>query len=294
MDKVLTRKLFRDKYFQKHKPKTFNKGGLAGIQKFQTGGLSSKEKAILTLPFAQAFLLADQRPGETQRSSLARALGAGFAGVPASIEAIGKLRPKRNQLLTPAEVKAAGLTEGTVAQRDEKGKINVVQAPSAEEVKQTQAARRVQSIIGNIAQKYQQLGKPVGTVDFKRLGAFFGRAGGADYSKEYGKLKANIQQATSFISQAISGAAVSEQEAERIKKMIPQLSDSEVTFEAKLETLSGYFNQVEQIAKGNDTNILNAMNIMEQTGASDAFTDIDLAKQIVLERKGDTIDVSKN
>ena len=37
MDKVLTRKLFRDKYFQKHKPKTFNKGGLAGIQKFQTG-----------------------------------------------------------------------------------------------------------------------------------------------------------------------------------------------------------------------------------------------------------------
>ncbi len=52
MDKVLTRKLFRDKYFQKHKPKTFNKGGLAGIQKFQTGGLSSKEKAILTLPFA--------------------------------------------------------------------------------------------------------------------------------------------------------------------------------------------------------------------------------------------------
>ena len=289
MEKVLTRKLFKKKYYQKH---GFNKnnGGLIRIQKFQTGGLSSKEKAILTLPFAQAFLLADQRPGESQRSSL----GAGFAGVPASIEAIGKLRPKRNQLLTPAEVKAAGLTEGTVAQRDEKGKINVVQAPSAEEVKQTQAARRVQSIIGNIADKYVKLGKPVGTVDLKRIGAFFGRAGGAEYSKEYGKLKANIQQATSFISQAISGAAVSEQEAERIKKMIPQLGDSEVTFEAKLETLSGYFNQVEQIAKGNNTNILNAMNIMEQTGASDAFTDIDLAKQIVIERKGDTIDVSKN
>ena len=108
MEKVLTRKLFKKKYYQKHGSNK-NNGGLIRIQKFQTGGLSSKEKAILTLPFAQAFLLADQRPGESQRSSLARALGAGFAGVPASIEAIGKLRPKRNQLLTPAEVISAEL-----------------------------------------------------------------------------------------------------------------------------------------------------------------------------------------
>jgi hypothetical protein len=61
------------------------------------------------------------------------------------------------------------------------------------------------------------------------LAAVLGRAGGADYSKNYGKLKADIQQATSFISQAISGAAVSEQEAKRIEKMIPQLGDTEVT-----------------------------------------------------------------
>ena len=29
MDKVLTRKMFRDRYFEIHKPKQFNKGGIA-------------------------------------------------------------------------------------------------------------------------------------------------------------------------------------------------------------------------------------------------------------------------
>jgi len=199
------------------------------------------------------------------------------------------------RLLTPAEVKAAGLTEGTVAQVGPEG-IKVVQAPSAEEVKQTQAARRVQSIIGNIEKGYYGLGKPVGPLglDVNRIRAVLGRAGTSEYSKQYGKLKANIQQATSFISQAISGAAVSEQEAKRIQKMIPQLGDTEVTFEAKLETLGNYFKAAEQIAKGNNITLDQAMNSMEQTGASDQFLDVDLSKVVTLKKEGDVIDVTGN
>ena len=54
-----------------------------------------------------------------------------------------------------------------------------------------------------------------------------------NYSKDYAAFKSRIQQATSFLTQAISGAAVSEQEAERITKLIPQVGDTEATFEAK-------------------------------------------------------------
>jgi|DEB0MinimDraft_4_1074332.scaffolds.fasta_scaffold05932_4 hypothetical protein len=289
MDKVLTRKLFRQKYFQSHLP----------VKKYQEGGIASltpREKAIYAATFAAPLLQARQAKGQTRLSSLLEAFGKGVEQLPATIMAIEKSKPSQAmRLLTPAEVKAAGLTEGTVAQVGPEG-IKVVQAPSAEEVKQTQAARRVQSIIGNIEKGYYTLGKPVGPLglDVNRIRAVLGRAGTSEYSKQYGKLKASIQQATSFISQAISGAAVSEQEAKRIQKMIPQLGDTEVTFEAKLETLGNYFKAAEQIAQGNNITLDQAMNSMEQTGASDQFLDVDLSKVVTLKKEGDVIDVTGN
>ena len=289
MDKVLTRKLFRQKYFQSQLP----------VKKYQEGGIASltpREKAIYAATFAAPLLQARQAKGQSRLSSVLEAFGKGLEQLPATIMAVEKSKPSKGmRLLTPAEVKAAGLTEGTVAQVGPEG-IKVIQAPSAEEVKQTQAARRVQSIIGNIEKGYYTLGKPVGPLglDVNRIRAVLGRAGTSEYSKQYGKLKANIQQATSFISQAISGAAVSEQEAKRIQKMIPQLGDTEVTFEAKLETLNNYFNAAEQIAKGNNITLDQAMNSMEQTGASDQFLDVDLSKVVTLKKEGDVIDVTGN
>ena len=82
MDKVLIRKLFRTKYFKNYKPKTFNKGGLAGIQRFQKGGLSSTEKGVYAAALAGPLLGATQRPGESQFSSLARAFGVGVTAIP--------------------------------------------------------------------------------------------------------------------------------------------------------------------------------------------------------------------
>ena len=44
MDSVLTRKLFKDRYFQLHRPKRFNKGGITSIPKFQTGGFFTPQQ----------------------------------------------------------------------------------------------------------------------------------------------------------------------------------------------------------------------------------------------------------
>ena len=220
MDKVLTRKLFRQKYFQSQLP----------VKKYQEGGIASltpREKAIYAATFAAPLLQARQAKGQTRLSSVLEAFGKGVEQLPATIMAVEKSKPSQAmRLLTPAEVKAAGLTEGTVAQVGPEG-IKVVQAPSAEEVKQT-------------------------------------------------------------------GAAVSEQEAKRIEKMIPQLGDTEVTFEAKLETLSNYFKNAEQIAKGNNIAIDKALGVMEQTGASDQFLDVDLSKVVTIKKEGDVIDVTGN
>ena len=104
MDKVLTRKMFRDRYFQIHKPKQFNKGGIANIQHFQEGGMSSREKAIIAAQFAAPLLQSTQRQGESPLTGTLRAVGQGAQTLPATLIALEKAKPKKAaRLMTDAE-----------------------------------------------------------------------------------------------------------------------------------------------------------------------------------------------
>jgi hypothetical protein len=286
MDKVLTRKLFKDRYFKTLKPT---------IKHFQTGGISAlspKEKAIYAATLAAPLL-------QTKGSGLGpvfSSLGTGLSKLPETILAVEKAKgtaSDMNRTLTTEEIKAYNLPSGTIAQIDGKGKITVVSKPSAEQIKQIQGGKRVRSILSKIQQDYYDLGKPVGFADLNRIRATFGKAGGSEYSKAYASMKGKIQQATSFITQAISGAAVSEQEAKRITKLIPQLGDTEATFEGKMAALDGYFADAIKIAENNNADFTTAMEIMESSGRG-AENYMDLAGEVSLKKDGDVIDVSAN
>jgi hypothetical protein len=106
-------------------------------------------------------------------------------------------------------------------------------------------------------------------------------------------MKSRIQQTTSFLTQAISGAAVSEQEAERITKLIPQLSDTEVTFEAKLQALDSYFADAIAIAQDNNADFMTAMEIMENSGRG-AENYLDLTEEVSVKKYDGGYDVSAN
>tara|TARA_B100000900_G_C20590208_1_gene721282 strand:- start:736 stop:1596 length:861 start_codon:yes stop_codon:yes gene_type:complete len=286
MDKVLTRKLFKDRYFKTLKPT---------IKHFQTGGISSlspKEKAIYAATLAAPLL---QAKGEGT-APVFSALGEGLGKLPATILSVEKQKATASDLsrtLTTDEVKAANLPVGTIAQIDGKGKITVVSKPSAEQIKQIQGGKRVRSILSKIQSDYYALGKPVGFADLNRIKATLGKAGGSEYSKNYAAMKGKIQQATSFITQAISGAAVSEQEAKRITKLIPQLGDTEATFEGKMKALDGYFADAIKIAENNNADFTTAMEIMENSGQG-AENYLDLVGEVSLKKQGDVIDVSAN
>ena len=94
MDKVLTRKLFRDRYFKLNKPAQFNKGGIAGVQHFAEGGLSQKEKAILAATFAAPLLQSTRRQGEGILTGVGRALGEGLSKVPSTLIALEEAKPE--------------------------------------------------------------------------------------------------------------------------------------------------------------------------------------------------------
>ena len=286
MDKVLTRKLFKDRYFKSLKPtiKHFNTGGL--------GSLSPKEKAIYASTLAAPLL---QAKGEGIGPALS-ALGEGVGKLPATILSVEKAKGsgKGVRTLGEQELKAYNLPKGTVAQVDGTGKITVVSKPSAESIKQIQGSKRVRTILSRIGDDYYKLGKPVGFGDMSRIRASLGKVGGSQFSKDYGAFKSRIQQATSFVTQAISGAAVSEQEAERITKLIPQVGDTEATFEAKLQALDSYFADAIAIAEDNNADFTTALEIMEASGKG-ASNYIDLSEGVTIKQyDGNKYDVSAN
>jgi len=284
MDKVLTRKMFKDRYFKSLKPtiKHFQAGGL--------GSLSPKEKAIYAATLAAPLL---QAKGKGIAPAL-DALGEGVGKLPATILSVEKTKGSGVRTLSDSELKSYNLPKGTVAQVDGEGKITVVSKPSAESIKQIQGSKRVRTILSRIGDDYYRLGKPVGFGDLSRIRASLGKVGGSQFSKDYGAFKSRIQQATSFVTQAISGAAVSEQEAARITKLIPQVGDTEATFEAKLQALDSYFADAIAIAEDNNADFTTALEIMEASGRG-ASNYIDLSEGVTIKQyDGNKYDVSAN
>ena len=291
MDKVLTRKMFRDRYFAMHKPKQFNKGGIANIQHFQEGGLTSREKAIVAAQFAAPLLQSTQRPGEGLLSGVLRSAGEGVSKLPATLIALEKAKPKKAaRLMTDAELQAAKLPKGTSAQIDNEGKINVISKPSADALKSARGAKEIKAILGDVAKNYIELDKPVGPLSYRTISPITNVLG-TKTAKKFAELKADIQKTTSFLGKAISGAAVSEQEAERLKRMIPQLGDTEVTFEGKMKALNKYLNQTITLAEDNQATFEDAMKIMDNSGSTELIT-FDLTQDIKFKRVGDTIDLT--
>jgi hypothetical protein len=263
------------------------------VKHFQEGGLGSltpKEKAIYAATLAAPLL---QAKGKGLAPAL-DALGEGVGKLPATILSVEKQKGsgKGVRTLSEKELVAYNLPTGTIAQIDNTGKISVVSKPSAEQTKTVQGSKRVRTILSRIADDYQRLDKPVGPLSYRTI-APFTKAAGTQFSKDFGTLKSRIQQATSFVTQAISGAAVSEQEAERIKGLIPQLSDTEATFEAKLTALDSYFADAIAIAQDNNADFETALEIMESSGQG-AENYLDLSQEISVKKIDGGYDVSGN
>lgn len=152
------------------------------------------------------------------------------------------------RILSDEEVKKQfpKLPAGTIVQQKASGEYTFKE-PAAGIVKERAKLKSTVGLLDEIEKGYKSLNKPVGGVfgvgfDIDRLKGQIGKFTGSKKGKEYSKFLANIDKTTTFLTQAISGAAVSEAEAERIKRLIPQVTDTEAVFEAKLESLRAYLN----------------------------------------------------
>jgi hypothetical protein len=176
-----------------------------------------------------------------------------------------KNQQKTTRTLTEPEIKKLNLPKGTIAQTDSQGKINVVSKPSAKEVEKRADLTGTIGLLNKVEENYLRAGKPVGPIfnlDPDRLVGTLQQFTGGEKGKTLANLEADIKKTTTFLTKAISGAQVSDKEREFIEKLIPQLSDTEVVFEAKLKSLRSYLGDavknyggdIEALMKAGDAN----------------------------------------
>ena len=174
-------------------------------------------------------------------------------------------KPK-TRTLSKEEVKSQfpDLPEGTIVQQKPNGEYTF-NNPDAASVKKRSELKSTIGLLNSINERYVRLGKPVGGVagfgfDIDRIKGQIGRLTGSKKGQDYARLVQDIKNTTTFLTQAISGAAVSTEEAKRIQALIPQLDDTEVVFEAKLDSLrryladaaSNYGGDIEEFMKAGD------------------------------------------
>ena len=139
MDKILTRKLFKDVYLKSlgKEVSNFNKGGLASlrIHHFDEGGSASslgidptilnklmqeygapytegQQQAMLLAPIASALLTGTRMPGQSELGAVASNVGAALPQVTATSMAMKKLEDER--LAAIAKASTVNLGQGTV------------------------------------------------------------------------------------------------------------------------------------------------------------------------------------
>ena len=253
MDKVLTRKMFRDRYFEYHKPKQFNVGGIANIQKFNEGGMSRREKAIIAATFAAPLLTSTQRQGESAITGVSRALGEGFSKLPDTLLAIEEAKPEgvteQVRQATDAEKKSLGYSvDDNINVKVKNGVIqSVVTKPTAGE--RDKAADRVAA--------FDSLERIEAGLKKVRTGPVSGRIAKAQaflgFNKDAALLNTEIEDFRKSIIKALRGAQVGVAEEASFDAVLPSISDPPDVIAAKIEIARNKLGNIEKRLNPNGT-----------------------------------------
>jgi hypothetical protein len=266
MDSVLTRKMFRDRYFEFHKPKKFNKGGIANIQHFQEGGLSSREKAIYAATLAAPLLASTQRQGEGVLPGLGRALSEGVGKLPATIISLAE-----------AEAKAKGKKSVRAATADEKRElgynekdrlivtvegdtvVGIADKPTFGE--RQKAADRTATL--------KQANKILDGMKDTSTGAIQGRfaklRASLNLDPRAAQFNVNIEEFKKSAIKALRGAQVGPLEEASFDALLPAITDNEDIIRAKVNTMKEKIEEID--------NRLDATGTVSDPGNLDYYKD---------------------
>ena len=237
-------------------------GGIIDVKKFQVGGevfTEAEKNAYLLAPVVSSLLQGTKRPGRSNLSGFLSDVGAGIANVPATAIDIKKLeiaadkgKGKASRTLSQEEVRARGLTPGSIVQEKADGTLSVVEKPSEAQLKNIRDTANTMNTLNRVRQKYFELNKPVGPIynlDPDRIKGSLSSLVGGEAGKKLRSFDADVGGLKAEYMKAISGATIPEAEVERLSKVIMSTSDSEIEFEGKMDAMTTYLNDAIKTAE---------------------------------------------
>ena len=245
MDKVLTRKMFRARYFKSLKPtiKYYKEGGL--------GSLNNQEKAIYAATFAAPLLQARGKG----ISPVFTALGQGLEKLPSTILAVEKQKAAAKKDFT--EIRQATAAEKSKLGYSVDDNINVkvkngimegiVSKPTAGE--RDKAADRVAAL--------DSIDRIVAGIDKVGTGPISGRAAKVSaylgFNKEAAELNVEILDFKKSIIKALRGAQVGPQEEASFDELLPAITDPPTVIKAKMKIAKEKLRTIEKRLNPNGT-----------------------------------------
>ena len=253
MDKVLTRKLFKDRYFKYHKPKQFNVGGIANIQKFNEGGMSKREKAIIAATFAAPLLQSTRRPGESSIRGVARAFGQGLEKLPATLIELEKAKPEGvtesvRQATDQEKIQLGYSADDNINVKVKNGIIqSIVSKPTAGE--RDKAADRVAAFdsLDRIEAGLKKVKTGPVSGRLAKTRAFLGM------DKDAALLNTEIEDFRKSIIKALRGAQVGVAEEASFEAVLPSINDPAQVISAKIEVARNKLGNIEKRLNPNGT-----------------------------------------
>ena len=234
MDKVLTRKLFRKRYFQANPPKKFN-----------NGGLSSLEKGIIAASFAAPLLKSTKRPGQSSISATAQALGTGFERLPDALLAIQKAKPASVETVRQAtegeKINLGFSPEDSVNVKVKNGVVTgIASKPTAGERDKAADRSAAFDSLDRIERglKTVKTGPVSGRI--AKTQAFLG------FNKDAARLNTEIEDFRKSIIKALRGAQVGVAEEASFDAVLPSISDPPDVIAAKIEVARNKLGNIEK------------------------------------------------
>lgn len=243
MDKVLSRKLFKDAYLKMQpKQKSF---GILSVQKFQEGGITQKEKALLGLTIAGSLLQGTQRPGESIIAGTFKDIGTGLAKTPATLIAASKLQKKQKGIrqATASEKRQLGYNPNDrLTVTVENGAVTgIADKPTAgEREKSAKRAGTFQSArtINTLLEKYDY---PTGPIKGRvgRMSAYLG------LNPDVARLDTELENFRKEAISVLRGAQVGPLEEASFDKILPSITDRPDIVKAKMDTALSKLRSIE-------------------------------------------------
>ena len=234
MDNVLTRKLFRKRYFQFNPPKKFN-----------NGGLSSLEKGIIAASFAAPLLQSTKAPGQSTIAATAASLGKGFEKLPDTLLAIQKAKPTGVESVRQAtegeKINLGFSPEDNVNVKVKNGVVTgIASKPTAGE--RDKAADRVAAFdsLDRIEAGLKKLKTGPVSGRIAKTQAFLG------FNKDAALLNTEIEDFRKSIIKALRGAQVGVAEEASFDAVLPSISDPPDVIAAKIEVARNKLGNIEK------------------------------------------------